>query len=70
VVEAQYSQADETAADDYAMTFMRNNSYDVQGCPSAMDKLAALGGGGGGVALLQTHPSPETRASRMRRQLD
>ncbi|WP_347304045.1 M48 family metalloprotease [Croceibacterium sp. TMG7-5b_MA50] len=70
VVNAQFSQADETAADDYALTFMRNNNYDVQGCPAAMDKLAALGGGSGGVALLQTHPSPEARARRMRRQLD
>ncbi|WP_152608575.1 M48 family metallopeptidase [Croceibacterium mercuriale] len=70
VIDAQYSQADETAADDYALTFMRNNNYDVQGCPSAMDKLAALSGGAGGVALLQTHPSPQTRARRMRRQLD
>lgn len=70
VVNAQFSQADETAADEYALNFMRDNNYDVQGCPSAMDKLAALSGGGGGVALLQTHPSPESRARRMRRQLD
>lgn len=71
VVEAQFSQADETAADDYALNFMRANDYNVQGCPSAMDKLAALSGGaGGGVALLQTHPSPQSRGRRMRRQLD
>jgi metalloprotease len=70
VVNAQFSQADENAADDYALTFMRNNNYDVQGCPAAMDKLAALSGGGGGVSLLQTHPSPASRARRMRRQID
>ena len=69
VVDAQYSQKDETAADDYALKFMRNNNYDPQGCVTAMDKLASLSGGGSGVALLQTHPSPASRAKRMRQQL-
>ena len=70
VVNAQYSQKDETSADDYALQFMRNNRYNIQGCVSAMDKLATLSGGGGkGVALLQTHPSPESRAKRMRQKL-
>jgi putative metalloprotease len=70
VMYAQHSQKAETASDDYALTFMAARGYNLQGCPSAMDKLAALnGGGGGGIALLQTHPNPATRAKRMRKQI-
>jgi metalloprotease len=65
VMYAQHSQAAETASDDYALTFMAANGYNQQGCPSSMDKLAALGGGGG-IGLLQTHPDPAKRAKRMR----
>jgi len=68
VMHAQHSQSAETASDDYALTFMAANGYNQQGCPSAMDKLAALGGGGG-IALLQTHPNPAARAKRMRKQI-
>lgn len=68
VMYAQHSQAAETQSDDYALGFMAANGYDQQGCPSAMDKLAAMGGGGG-IALLQTHPNPATRAKRMRKQI-
>ena len=63
---AQHSQAAETASDDYALGFMAAKGYNQQGCPSAMDKLATLNGGGGGIALLQTHPDPAKRAKRMR----
>lgn len=70
VIVAQHSQKAETASDDYALTFMAANSYNLQGCPSAMDKLAALNGGSsGGIALLQTHPDPAKRAKRMRKQI-
>lgn len=64
VVSAQHSQAAETASDDYALTFMTAKGYPQQACPSAMDKLAAMGGGG--IALLNTHPDPAQRAKRMR----
>ncbi|WP_296719112.1 M48 family metalloprotease [Erythrobacter sp.] len=69
VMYAQHSQKAETASDDYALTFMAARGYNLQGCPSAMDKLAALNGGGGGIALLQTHPNPAARAKRMRKQI-
>lgn len=65
VVNAQHSQAAETASDDYALTFMTNKRYPQQACPAAMNKLAALGGGGG-IGLLKTHPDPAQRAKRMR----
>jgi putative metalloprotease len=65
VVSAQYSQGAETASDDYALTFMTAKGYPQAACPAAMDKLAALGGGGG-IGLLRTHPDPAQRAKRMR----
>jgi putative metalloprotease len=65
VVSAQYSQGAETASDDYALTFMTNKGYPQAACPAAMDKLAAVGGGGG-IGLLRTHPDPAQRAKRMR----
>lgn len=65
VLSAQHSQAAETASDDYALAFMAAKGYPQQACPAAMDKLAALGGGGG-IGLLKTHPDPAQRAKRMR----
>ncbi|HQS98380.1 MAG: hypothetical protein B7Y31_01150 [Novosphingobium sp. 16-62-11] len=64
-INAQHSQAAETAADDYALSFMAAKSYPQPACATAMDKLAALGGGGG-IGLLRTHPDPAQRAKRMR----
>jgi metalloprotease len=68
VMYAQHSQAAETASDDYAMGFMAAKGYNREACATAMDKLAALGGGGG-IGLLQTHPDPAKRAKRMRKQI-
>lgn len=65
VLSAQHSQGAETASDDYALNFMAANRYPQQACPAAMDKLAAMGGGGG-IGLLRTHPDPAQRAKRMR----
>lgn len=65
VVSAQYSQGSETAADDYALTFMTAKGYPQHACPAAMDKLATLDSGGG-IGLLKTHPDPAKRAKRMR----
>jgi predicted Zn-dependent protease len=62
---AQHSQAAETASDDYALNFMAPKGYDREACATAMYKLATMGGGGG-IALLQTHPDPAKRAKRMR----
>lgn len=68
VLYAQHSQKAEIASDDYALGFMAAQGYNREACATAMDKLAALGGGGG-IALLQTHPNPAARAKRMRKQI-
>lgn len=67
VIKAQHSQGNEREADDYALKFMRDNSYSTQACATALDKLDALSGGGG-ASWLSTHPSPKERAQRMRAQ--
>ena len=69
VISAQHSQKHERQADDYALNFMEEKSYDAQACATALEKLASMNSGGGGLAWTQTHPSPESRARRMRRQL-
>lgn len=64
VVLAQHSQSNENEADDYAWGFLKKNHYQTAAAASALDKLAKLGGGGGG--WLSTHPAPAERARRMR----
>ncbi|MEM1132632.1 MAG: M48 family metallopeptidase [Pseudomonadota bacterium] len=69
VISAQHSQKHERQADDYAMQFMTDNSYDREACVTALEKLAAMSGGSSGPDWLATHPSPSKRAKRMRKQL-
>ena len=69
VISAQHSQKHEREADDYAFEFMQANNYDAQACVTALEKLNGMGGGGGGLPWLQTHPSPAKRAKRMRKKL-
>ena len=69
VISAQHSQANEKEADDYALAFMKSKKYSGMACVTALDKLAAMGGGGGGPKWLSTHPSPQERSKRMKLQL-
>jgi metalloprotease len=66
VITAQHSQSNEREADDYALAFMKGKGYDPMAAVSALEKL---GGGGAGLPWLQTHPSPTSRAKRIRQQL-
>jgi metalloprotease len=65
VISAQHSQGNEKEADDYAMAFMKGKGWPGMAAVTALDKLAAMGGGGG-PKWLSTHPSPKDRAKRMR----
>jgi metalloprotease len=69
VVESQHSQGNEKEADDYAMNFMKTKGYAPMACVTALDKLAAMDGGGGKTKWLATHPSPVERSKRMKLQL-
>ena len=61
---AQFSQADETASDDYAFDFMKQRQYDAHAMSTAFGKLAKMERGGGNN-LMASHPDSASRARRM-----
>jgi len=61
---AQFSQSDETASDDYGFEFLKKHSYDVKAMASAFRKLAQMEQGGG-ISLMSSHPDSASRAERM-----
>lgn len=61
VLNAQFSQSQETASDDYGLKFMKKHKYDVRAMESALRKLGSEGGG-----ITASHPAPADRADRMR----
>mgnify|MGYP003378835843 CR=1 FL=1 len=66
VVVAQHSQSNENAADDYAVQqFLTKIGSNKKGAVTALEKLAAMSGGGGGWT--STHPAPKERAERMKK---
>jgi putative metalloprotease len=67
VILAQHSQSNEKEADDYALAFLKKHKHAPEAAVSALDKLAELSGGGSN--WLSTHPSPKSRADRMRKAL-
>jgi putative metalloprotease len=64
VLNAQFSQADETASDDYGFNFMKKNGFNVAAMESAFRKLAK--GESGGTSLMSSHPGSAERADRMK----
>lgn len=64
---AQFSQSQESAADDYSMQFLKANGYNTRAAVTALRKLEKLGGKGGG--LLSSHPDSGKRAERMEKAL-
>ena len=60
VVNAQFSQKEERAADDYGFDFLLRHSYDPSAMVSMFRKLPGKKGG-----LLASHPDPESRAKRI-----
>jgi len=64
---AQFSQKDETASDDYGFAFMRKHKVDPAALASAFRKLAKMSGGGN--TLMSSHPEPAARARRVEEKL-
>lgn len=66
VVNAQFSQSQERAADDYGLQFLKKHGYNQRAAVSALKKLAKLGDESG---ILQSHPAPSDRAERIQEQI-
>ena len=67
VVNAQYSQSNEFAADAYGYRMMKKYKVDPQGAVSALMKLDALGKSGG---VLASHPNSAERAARIAKAIE
>lgn len=59
VLNAQYSQSQETESDDYGLQFIRKAGGNPKSAESALRKLAKLGGGQ--HSILSSHPEPGER---------
>ena len=64
---AQFSQFEEKEADDYGLTFMKNQGYDTKAAVSALKKIAKLGND---HSFLSSHPAPDKRAERLKLQIE
>jgi len=65
---AKFSRQQETEADDYSYQFLKKNGYNVLTLATSFEKLAKLGGGGGGklTEFVSSHPDSAKRAQRVR----
>ncbi len=67
LLNAQFSQQEEREADDYGITFLKNQGYDRMSAVSALHKLATLGNN---HSFLASHPAPGIRAKRLQNQIN
>nr|WP_281171899.1 M48 family metalloprotease [Comamonas composti] len=68
-INAQFSQKQESAADDYSFDLLSEKKMNRKGLVTAFQKLAKLGGGGGS-SMLSSHPPSDARAKHMQERLD
>ncbi|WP_459618263.1 metalloprotease LoiP [Bordetella sp. 2513F-2] len=66
-INAQFSQSQEYAADDYSFELLTQKKMNRQGLATAFEKLAKLDGGES--SMLSSHPSSPDRAARVRARL-
>ncbi len=64
VLNAQFSQSNESASDEYGFKFLVKHGFDYHGMEGAFQKLADLSGDGGKGALTSSHPGSAKRAAR------
>lgn len=66
-INAQFSQSQETAADDYSFDLLTEKKMNRKGLVTAFEKLAKLDGGES--SMFSSHPSSPDRAARMQARL-
>jgi len=70
-INAQFSQANESAADNYSFDLLTERKLERKGLVSAFDKLAKLSGDATtGSSLMSSHPPSAERSARMQKRLD
>ena len=68
-INAQFSQSQESAADDYSFDTLTQRKLERKGLVSAFQKLAKLNGSSGS-SMLSSHPPSTERAARMQKRID
>jgi putative metalloprotease len=68
LINAQFSQSEETEADEFSVTYLNSHKINPEGLATSMDKLAKLGGGGGAEkhSMFSSHPPSDERAKHIR----
>ena len=70
-VNAQFSQAQESAADNYSFDLLKERKLERKGLVTGFQKLASLSAGkSSGNSLLSSHPPSTERAAAMQKRLD
>lgn len=72
-VNAQFSQGQESRADEYGFQFAIDNGHDPYSMARSLEKLNSLSGGGQSSALARmfsSHPDSAKRAAKMRKKAD
>ena len=68
VINAQFSQSQESAADNYSFDLLTKQKLKREGLVTAFQKLAKLDGGKS--SMLSSHPSSSDRAANMQKRID
>ncbi|MGD9945118.1 MAG: M48 family metallopeptidase [Burkholderiaceae bacterium] len=69
LINAQFSQSQESDSDQYALGFMRKHRYKAEGLVSAFTKLSKLSGDAKS-SMFDSHPGSADRAQRIQEQLN
>lgn len=67
LVNAQFSQSQESDADDFSFDLLKKRGIPLNGLASAFDKLAKLGGGDS--SMFDSHPGSADRAAHIRQRI-
>jgi len=70
VLNAQFSQTNESSSDEYGFKFMVKKGYDYHAMAGAFQKLADLSGDNGKASITSSHPGSAKRTARAKKWAD